>query len=134
MVSNRLTLPPASAFLAEVVERTIGGEYWNSSSYAMTTLIRHDAAKYDDLLKKFSRYAEGPAPDHPSRPTLEQERQFSENLIQRNPNTLRAIENLLNAQDEALSAELDAESMQSISELLAAAAEFAAMKDRADPG
>jgi hypothetical protein len=118
------TLPTALAFLTDVVKRTIGGEYWNSSSYAMTTLMHHDPTEYDDLLVRFSRYTQGPAPIHPSRPTLEQERQFAENLIQRNPNTLRAIDTLLNEKDDALAADLDAESKQSISELLSVAAEF----------
>ena len=119
-----VTLPTALAFLADVVKRTIGGEYWNSSSYAMTTLVQRDPAKYDELLKRFSQFADGPAPIHPSNPTLEQERQFAENLIQRNPNTLQAIDNVLSARDDAISAELDVDSKQSISELLAAAAKF----------
>jgi len=115
---------PALAFLADVVSRTIGGEYWNSSSYAMTTLVLYDSGASQELLVSFSKYANGPSPSHPSKPTLEQERQFVDNLAERNPNTLNAIENLLREGDDALSAELDSQSKRSITEFLEVADRF----------
>ena len=114
----------ALEFLTEVVEATVDGEYWNTSSYAMATLVLRNPDGVDELLRKFSEFANGPEPDHPGRPTLQQERQFAEQLLQRNANTLQAIENVLNTKDEALSAELDPESERSITELLAAADRF----------
>ncbi len=116
--------PQALEFLTTIVETTIDGDYWNTSSYAMTTLVLRHPDGVDDLLEKFSEFANGPEPDHPSRPTLQQERQFAEQLLLRNPDTLQAIENVLNAQDEALDLKLDPESERSIAELLATAERF----------
>jgi hypothetical protein len=38
--------------LRSVVEKTIGGEYWNTSSYAITTLLHHQAPGSSELLKR----------------------------------------------------------------------------------
>ena len=66
----------AFALLTSIVQRTIDGEYWNTSSYAMTTLVRHSADGAADLLARFQSFANGTPPQHPSRPSLTQERNF----------------------------------------------------------
>lgn len=68
------------ALLRKVVERTVDGEYWNSSGAALEGLVCHCHADARDLLARFSSYAAGEAPDHPSRPSLRQERNAAQAL------------------------------------------------------
>lgn len=114
---NEKLRPAALKFLADFVERTVNGEYWNTSSYAMTTLVRHSAPGASDLLARFQAYAQGSAPTHPSRPSLTQEKSFAENLLKKNPATLGAIEAVLDQRDQALSAGLDENSRSLIDQL-----------------
>jgi hypothetical protein len=65
------------AVLRKVVEHTLTGEYWNTSGYAMMGLARHAPAETRDLLVRFTEYANGAQPVHPSKPTMSQEKQFA---------------------------------------------------------
>ena len=68
------------AVLRKVVEHTLAGEYWNTSSYAMMGLARHAPADARDLLTRFTVYAKGSPPTHPSKPTMAQERDFADSI------------------------------------------------------
>lgn len=102
--------PAALGLLSDVVRITIDGEYWNTASYAMTTLCHYREPGAFELLKRFHAFCTPSGlpfrrsprlPEHPSRPTLEQERQFAKALAAENPATLRAIERVLDQKDEA---------------------------------
>jgi hypothetical protein len=99
--------PPAVAVLADVVRRTLAGEYWNTASYAMATLRHYNEPGSAELLKQFQAFCTPSLlrkvrpPEHPSRPTLEQERQFAKGLAAGNPATLGSIEQVLAQKDEA---------------------------------
>ena len=69
------------ALLRKVVERTIGGEYWNSSSAAMTGLTCDCGEDSRELLSRFSTWARGATAAEPSRPSLVQERNVAEELL-----------------------------------------------------
>lgn len=117
----------ASAFelLRNVVERTIAGEYWNTASYAITTLCRHHAAGHTALLNRFHHFANHAQVEHPSRPDFAQEKEFAENLVAKNPSTLDAIESSLNQKEEAAtSAMQDENSRTAIEELVKIAERF----------
>jgi hypothetical protein len=58
--------PAAVQLLRDVVERTLAGEYWNSASYAMTTLFRHQVPGYSELLTRFLEFASSAKVNHPS--------------------------------------------------------------------
>jgi hypothetical protein len=116
--------PAAVQLLREVVERTLAGEYWNTASYAMTTLCRHQAPGCGELLKRFQEFASTAKVNHPSRPSLTQEKEFAQNLAAENPKTLQAIESLLDQREEAASANLDENSRAALDELLQAAEKF----------
>jgi hypothetical protein len=101
---------PGFALLSEVVEATTTGEYWNTASYAITTLCYYNELNSPKLLKRFQAFCTPSGiplfgkvalPKHPSRPTLEQERQFAKGLAMRNAATLNSIENLLNEKDHS---------------------------------
>lgn len=93
--------------LQDIVIKTIDGEYWNTASYALTTLCHHQTPETDELLDKFARFClpEGSnsanPPQHPSAPTLEQEAQFAKCLISGDKRTINAIEQLLDEKEEA---------------------------------
>ena len=99
--------PPAFAVLSDVVHRTLAGEYWNTASHAMTTLRYYNEPSSAELLKRFQAFCTPSLlrkvrpPEHPSRPTLEQERQFAKGLAAGNPATLGSIERVLAQKDEA---------------------------------
>jgi hypothetical protein len=99
---------PAFALLSKIVEATITGEYWNSACYAIATLCYYNQSP--ELLKRFQAYCTPSGlplfgkvalPKHPSRPTLEQEKQFAKGLAARNTATLNSIEKLLDEKDQA---------------------------------
>lgn len=113
---------------SDVVRRTIDGEYWNTASYAMTTLCFYREAGAAELLKRFHAFCTPSGlpfrrkprlPEHPSRPTLEQERQFAQGLAAGNPATLRSIERLLDQKDDgARQVALSADARQWLNGLL----------------
>lgn len=97
------------ALLSMLVEKTLAGEYWNTSSYAMATLCFYNTTNSQQLLKEFQTYSKPSslnlfrkvkAPKHPSNPTLEQERDFAKGLTAGNPTTIKSIENLLDDKDK----------------------------------
>lgn len=100
---------PAFNVLSEIVEATIAGEYWNTASYAMATLCFYNEQGSPQLLKRFQAFCAPRMPflgkanhsNHPSRPTLEQERQFAKGLTERNSATLQSIEKLLDEKDQS---------------------------------
>lgn len=114
----------AFALLTQIVQSTIDGEYWNTSSYAMTTLVRHSADGAADLLARFQSFANGPPPEHPSRPSLTQEREFADNLVAGNSQTFAAIEAVLDGKDQALETDLDENSRAAINDLCDVARQF----------
>jgi hypothetical protein len=116
--------------LRAIVERAIGGEYWNSAAYALTTLCKYQAEGHGELLQRFQQFANGGRVDHPSRPSLTQEKDFARNLAARNPATLDAIEDILNQADAAADpAILDENSRSGIEALTAAARAFDASSE-----
>jgi hypothetical protein len=118
----------AAAFelLRRVVERTIGGEYWNTASYAMTTLCRHQCLAYADLLTRFQQFAfKGKVDEHPTNTDLMQEKEFAQHLAAKNPNTLVVIESSLNQKETAATAaNLDDNSRAAIDQLVKVAERF----------
>jgi len=93
--------PSAVQLLRDVVERTLAGEYWNTSAYALTTLCHHQSPGCDELLMRFKDFSVNAKINHPSRPSLTQEKQFAQNLASKNPKTLQAIESVLERRQEA---------------------------------
>jgi hypothetical protein len=116
--------PAGLALLRTIVQRTIAGEYWNTASYALTTLCRYSDPEAAELLRRFRAFAAGPAPAHPSKPSLTQERSFADNLLAGNPRTMLAIEGVLDGKDEAASAKLDSQAAAAIDALCEAARQF----------
>src|SRR5262245_36175106 len=116
--------------LRTVVERTIAGEYWNSAAYALTTLCRYEVGGHDELLERFQQFARGAHIEHPSRPSLSQEKDFAHHLAARNPATLDAIEGILNEVDAAArTTTLDANSRSAIEALATVARDFDASSE-----
>jgi hypothetical protein len=76
--------------LRKVVESTIDGQYWNSTSAAMQGLVCGCRADAHELLTRFSLYAAGKPPAHPSGPTLDHERHVAEALGAGGCDNLRA--------------------------------------------
>jgi hypothetical protein len=111
--------------LRSVVEKTIDGEYWNTSSYAMTTLLHHQAVGSSELLKRFHDFAMKAKVDHPSNPSLTQEKEFAQSLVAKNAKTLGVIESLLDQKVEAAAGKgLDENSRAAIDELVRFAERF----------
>lgn len=110
------------ALLHKIVEATIEGDYWNSASYAMTTLLRYDAPGAGELLQRFAEFANTANIEHPSKPTLKQERAFAERLLENNAGTLNAIESVLDGRDRVLQELRPSEEQTQIVERLVAAA------------
>jgi hypothetical protein len=124
-VRREYTRPPAFELLRTIVERTMAGEYWNSASYAMTTLCRHRAQGSGELLNPFQQFATRAKVSHPSNPSLSQEKLYARNLMARNQEILDSIESLLNQKDEASrTVDLDDDSRTAIEELVAAAQRY----------
>jgi hypothetical protein len=116
--------------LRSVVERTIGGEYWNTSSYAITTLLHHQASGSSELLKRFHDFAVNARVDHPSKPSLTQEKEFAQNLMAKNPKTLNVIESLLDQKVESAAGEgLDENGRATIEGLVQFAEQFDAASE-----
>jgi hypothetical protein len=121
---NEPTRAAGFELLRSVVERTISGEYWNTASYAMTTLCRHQAPGCSELLNRFEHFANHTQVEHPSRPSFEHEKQFAQNLLAEDPKTLEVIESSLNQREEAAKAELDENSRSAVVELVKFAERF----------
>lgn len=122
---NPSTRDAGLELLRSVVEKTIGGEYWNASSYAITTLLHHQAPGSSELLKSFHDFATKAKVDHPSNPSLTQEKEFAQNLMAKNPKTLGVIESLLDQKVAAAAAEgLDENSRTAVDELARFAERF----------
>jgi hypothetical protein len=119
------------ALLTTIVDDTVGKRYWNTASYAMATLLRHDAAWARPLLVSFAELAAGSPPDHPSRPSLTQEREFAARLAQGDPGCLRSVESHLEKCDAAAErAGADPETKQLVARFLEVAAGYAAPSPR----
>lgn len=122
---NASTRDAGLELLRSVVERTLRGEYWNTASYAITTLLYQQSPDSAELLRRFHEFAMRTRVDHPSNPSLTQERDFAENLTAKNPETLRGIESLLDQKVATASADgLDENSRAAIDELVRAAERF----------
>ena len=108
---NAETKPAALELLARVVELTTTREYWNTASYAISTLRFYEVPGSEELLKNFKAFCTPPLiavfgkpnyPDQPDFKDLEQERSFADGLIRRNPETLKSLESLLDDKDVAV--------------------------------
>jgi len=123
----RQTRAQAAAFalLRKVVELTVQGEYWNTASYALTTLCRYEPKQAEDLLRRFSQFATSSNVMHPGNPSLSQEREFTTALTSKNPKTLQAIESVLAERDAAVAAtKLDQNSQAAINDLVQVASRY----------
>ncbi|PQO36944.1 hypothetical protein C5Y96_07215 [Blastopirellula marina] len=111
----------ASHALKQIIGSTIAGQYWNSAGEAMIGLCKYHSDDSAELLQEFAEYANGPAPSHPSRPSLKQEKSIAQNLLEGNPKALDSLERFLQAQDAAADTEIDPNSRAAIDHLLAMA-------------
>jgi hypothetical protein len=90
------------AVLREVVNDTLGGQYWNTASYAMVSLIRHGAEDAEELLGRFRKFAHSPPPAaDANRPDTTQERSFAHALAAGDEKARNVIDNLLRDRDQA---------------------------------
>jgi hypothetical protein len=122
---NQDTRDAGLDLLRTVVENTISGGYWNTASYAVTTLCYYQATGCGELLRRFNEFATRAKVVHPCNPSLSQEREFAQNLLANNPKTLTVIESLLNQKVDAANAKkLDENSRASIDELVRIAEQF----------
>jgi hypothetical protein len=122
---NERTRTAGVELLRSVIEKTIAGEYWNTASYAITTLCRYQAVGSGELLTRFHEFANGGKVDHPSKPSLAQEKDFAKNLLAKNPRALVVIESLLDQKVQAASADnLDEDSRAAIEQLVQFAERF----------
>jgi len=109
----------AIEFLQTLVERTIAGEYWNTASYAMTVLCQYQTRGCGDLLHRFQRFAATASVKHPCKPSLSQEKEFTESLLANNPETLGTIDSLLDQRLQSANPEnLDKNSRDAINQLV----------------
>jgi hypothetical protein len=115
---------PALELLKSVVERTLAGQYWNTSSYAMVTMARHSPTYSTDLLRAFHGFAHLGQVNHPSNPSLTQERTFSEGLMRHDMATLDSIERVLVEKNKAAKVKLRREDRPLVDELVRAAERF----------
>jgi hypothetical protein len=121
---NERLRPRAMDFLERIVRLTVAGDYWNTASYAMTTLCRHNYDKSFPLLQMSAAFARTAEIRHPCRPDMRQERDFSSNLQARNPETLEAIERLLISQEDNASISLSSGDLSASDRLIRTAARF----------
>jgi hypothetical protein len=110
--------------LKMIVQRTIDGEYWNTSSYAMATICRYKPPYAHDLLRAFHEFAHHGKAEHPSNPSLTEECTYSEGLTKGDKKTLDAIESVLIAKDKAARVKVSREDQPLIDNLLNAAKQF----------
>lgn len=66
--------------LRQVVEQTTHGTYWDTSVYAMRALAFYSPQDMNVLLEAYSALASMETLNHPSNPSLRQERKFVEQL------------------------------------------------------
>lgn len=112
------TRPQGIAILQRVVEDTLGGTYWNTASYAMATLLLHNAPGAEELLNGFAEFANG-------NPNLNQEREFASKLVKGDKDCIASIEtHLTNAEAEAERLSEDPETRDSVNGFLKIAAAF----------
>ena len=121
---NPYTREAGLDLLRSVVEKTISGEYWNTASYAITTLLYHQSPGSAELLKRFNEFATGAKVDHPSNPSLTQEKEFAQKLAANNPKTLGVIESLLDQKVAATGKRLDENGKAAVDELVRIAERF----------
>lgn len=71
----------ATGVLNEIIDATIGGEYWNTAAYAIATLRWSNAPDSMQRLNSFAQWAALPPPEHPSNPSMQLERKWSADLL-----------------------------------------------------
>ncbi len=92
--------------------------YWNTTSYAMASLINADAERYGDLLQKWSRRIDAPPPDHESKPNFETEREWRDFIKQ--GTTDQIFEMLAWEEEEAAKTKLRPDGRRVLDDLLQA--------------
>jgi hypothetical protein len=107
--------------LRNFVQDLINGQFWKTSSYAMVYLCIFAPANSKDLRLKFSEYSKGTPPTHPSKPDLNQERNFSQKLLNDDKKTLEAfVRSISNPGDVTEKPALNLEQKRIVSQLLSA--------------
>lgn len=107
--------------LRTVVQDSMDGQYWNTSSYAMAYLCLFIPKESKGLLKRFDRYSNGTPPKHPSKPNFTQERNYSQKLLNGDKNTLDSFSKfILNPKNVNEHPELSLEQKQIVNQLLSA--------------
>lgn len=125
--------PAALAFLRRIVEETVSGAgYWNTSSYAMTSICRWDAENARPLLERFAEMVEahsflgrlrlrlaGKSAVRHYRHGLSRERAFARQLLEGKRGAVNLIDSLLAEWESATrAAVLDEESLAVVTRLL----------------
>lgn len=107
------------AFLERIVTDVVEERrYWNSSSYAMASLMNADDERYRPLFKKWSRQIDGPPPEHVSRPDFETEREWRDFI--KEGTTDQIFEMLVWEEQEAAKMKLRSDGRQVLDDLLQA--------------
>jgi hypothetical protein len=92
--------------------------YWNTSNYAMASLMNADPERYGDLFQKWSRRIDGPPPEHDSKPSFEPEREWRDFI--KEGTTDQIFEMLTWEEEEAARMKLRADGRQVLDDLLQA--------------
>jgi len=107
------------AFLERIVTDVVEERrYWNSSSYAMASLMNADNERYQDLFQKWSRRIEGPPPEHESNPNFETEREWRDFI--KDGTTNQIFEMLTWEEEEAAKMKLRPDGRQVLDDLIQA--------------
>lgn len=113
------------AFLERIVTDLVEERrYWNSSSYAMASLMNADAERYRVLFGKWSRRIDGPPPEHESKPNFETEREWRDFI--KDGTTNQILEMLTWEEEEAAKMKLRPDGRQILDDLLQALEKAAA--------
>ena len=117
--------PASLDFLDTFVREVLAGCYWNTATYAMTTLMYHDTQEYSALLTDYLSYLDTAKVDHPSNPDLSREKAAALSLSTGDKNALNMIEGHLAQKDAACTAaNLQDQDQATIDALIAAAARY----------
>jgi hypothetical protein len=81
--------------LRKVIQDSIDGQYWNTSSYAMVYLCMYAPMESKVLLTNFDKYSKGEIPKHPSNPSLVQERNHAQRLLNNDRNLFESYDRFL---------------------------------------
>lgn len=101
-----------------VVEAITGVHYWNSSQYAMASLMNTDAGRFESLFRGWSAWVDGTPPGHASNPDFSTERGWRDAI--RGGKTGQIIDLLTQQETEAVDVTLAPEERAAVDALLSA--------------